>query len=90
MDGFYRRIDSLGRISIPREMRQCLRVCEGDKLSMEVKDNSLILRKKEETRSFSEEFNRFTMLLAREEFQGKREVLESLNKIVEKLEEENV
>lgn len=43
--GIIRRIDDLGRIVIPREIRNILRIRENDPLEMFVRDNALILMK---------------------------------------------
>ncbi len=39
--GIVRRIDDLGRVVIPKEIRRTMRICEGDPL-----DNSLTLEEK--------------------------------------------
>ena len=44
-EGFIRRIDELGRIVIPKEIRKVLRFREGSLLDLKVSDNSLIVRK---------------------------------------------
>ena len=43
--GVIRRIDDLGRIVIPKEIRKNLRVCEGDSLEILVDNNQIILNK---------------------------------------------
>lgn len=43
--GVIRRIDDLGRIVIPKEIRKNLRIKEGDNLEIFVKDEDVILRK---------------------------------------------
>lgn len=43
--GIIRRIDGLGRIVIPREIRNTLRIRENDPLEMIVRDNAVILVK---------------------------------------------
>lgn len=43
--GVVRRIDELGRIVVPKEMRRTLRIREGDSLEISSNDNSIILRK---------------------------------------------
>lgn len=42
--GIVRRIDDLGRIAIPKEIRRTLNIKEGDSLEMFVDDEGLILR----------------------------------------------
>ena len=43
--GVIRRIDDLGRIVIPKEIRKNLRIKEGDNLEIFVKDEDIILKK---------------------------------------------
>lgn len=43
--GIIRRIDDLGRIVIPREIRNVLRIRENDSLEMFVRDNAVVLVK---------------------------------------------
>ena len=43
--GIIRRIDDLGRVVIPKEMRKNLRIKEGDNLEIFVQDESIILKK---------------------------------------------
>ncbi len=47
-----RRVDDLGRIVIPAEMRKAFDIKEGDELAIAVEDNHLIFTKKEEACSF--------------------------------------
>ena len=43
--GIVRRLDDLGRIVIPKEIRKFLKFMEGDALELFVENNSLILKK---------------------------------------------
>jgi len=43
--GIIRRIDELGRIVIPKEIRRTLRLHEGDEMEITVDDGCLMLRK---------------------------------------------
>ena len=43
--GIVRRLDDLGRIVIPKEIRKSLKFSEGDALELFVENNSLILKK---------------------------------------------
>ena len=45
--GIVRRVDDLGRIVIPKEIRRTLRIREGDPLEIYTEGNSVILRKHE-------------------------------------------
>ena len=43
--GIVRRIDDLGRIVIPREIRNRLLIDEGDPLEIFIKDNEIVLKR---------------------------------------------
>ena len=43
--GLVRRIDDLGRIVIPREVRRSMGISDGDPLEIECKDDQIILTK---------------------------------------------
>lgn len=43
--GIIRRIDDLGRIVIPKELRRALKIREGDALEMYIDDEAVILKK---------------------------------------------
>ena len=43
--GILRRIDELGRIVVPKEIRKKLKIREGDNLDIFVSDDNVILRK---------------------------------------------
>lgn len=43
--GIIRRVDDLGRIVLPKDIRRQLRIFEGDPLEFEIVDNSITLRK---------------------------------------------
>ncbi len=43
--GIIRRVDDLGRIVIPKEMRRYLRIKEGDPLEISIADNGVLLEK---------------------------------------------
>lgn len=43
--GIVRRIDDLGRIVIPKEIRRTMRIREGDPLEIFTEDNSIIFSK---------------------------------------------
>ena len=42
---FIRRIDELGRIVLPIEIRQCLNIKEKDPLEISIKDDSILIKK---------------------------------------------
>ena len=47
--GIVRKIDSLGRVVLPVELRKTLNVNEGDSLEILVNGSAVVLRKHEET-----------------------------------------
>ena len=53
--GILRRIDDLGRVVIPKEIRRSMRIREGDALEIFVDNGFLCLRKYEAEKEFSEE-----------------------------------
>lgn len=55
--GIVRRIDDLGRVIIPKEIRRMLRIKEGDPLELFINGNALVLQKY--VVNYSEELNSF-------------------------------
>lgn len=45
--GYYRRIDDLGRIVIPKEVRKILGIKEGDSFDIFITENGVLFKKKE-------------------------------------------
>ena len=85
--GIVRRIDDLGRVVIPKEIRRMLRIKEGDPLELFTDGNSLVLQKhivnySEELNSFIEELDDY--IGDDFPYEKKVEILKSL-KEVEKL-----
>lgn len=85
--GIVRRIDDLGRVVIPKEIRRMLRIKEGDPLELFTDGNSLVLQKhivnySEELESFIEELDDY--IDDDFPYEKKVEILKSL-KEVEKL-----
>lgn len=52
--GIVRRLDELGRIVIPREIRNSLKLMEGEPLELFVENNSLILKKYDDSDEIAE------------------------------------
>ncbi len=46
--GIQRKLDELGRVVLPIEMRKTLNINEGDKLDISLQDEKIVLRKYEE------------------------------------------
>ena len=55
--GIVRRVDDLGRVVLPIELRRTLDIGERDSLEIFVEDNSIILKKYEPTCIFCNETN---------------------------------
>lgn len=64
--GIVRKLDELGRITLPIELRRTLGVTEKDALEISVQDNQIILTKYEPTCIFSGETEELI------EYQGKK------------------
>lgn len=45
MMGIVRRIDDLGRIVIPKEIRKAFAIKEGDPMEIYIKDHAIIIKK---------------------------------------------
>ena len=43
--GIVRRIDDLGRVVIPKEIRRTLRIRDGEALEIEVRDDNIVLKR---------------------------------------------
>ena len=56
--GIVRRIDDLGRIIIPKEIRRSLRISEGDPLELWIDGDSIVVTKYKHTLHMSEAINR--------------------------------
>ena len=55
MAGIVRRIDELGRIVIPKELRRTMRIRDGEELEMnQVSDNEIIIKKFSDVRRSTE------------------------------------
>ena len=97
--GVMRRIDDLGRVVIPKEIRRSLKIREGDALELYVDNDMVCLRKVEMEKNFIEEVKKINYDIAellyswdnREELaeisQSFETILEQLNKIKNKREE---
>ena len=53
--GIERKLDELGRIVLPNEMRKALDIHDGDKLTISRVGNTIVLQKYEETDCFTGE-----------------------------------
>lgn len=62
--GFIRRIDELGRIVIPKEIRKNLRIKSGDNLEIGVNDDKIVLEKYSEIKNFMKFCNKYAPILS--------------------------
>ena len=65
MSGIVRKIDELGRIVIPKELRKSLNVKNGDDLEIKVVDNKIMLEKYYRLKSLNDIFNNYCQMLNR-------------------------
>ena len=76
--GMYRRMDMLGRITLPMELRRSLRISEGDELGIAVEEDKIILHKAQHKCIFCNSEEELS------EFQGKRLCKDCLSKLKRK------
>lgn len=62
--GIVRRIDELGRVVIPKEIRKTLKIREGDNLEIYVDKNSVILRKFSHLNSLTSTASKITSIVS--------------------------
>ena len=66
--GIIRRIDELGRVVIPREIRRSLKIREGDPLEILIEKNCICFKKYSTLGSFSEDILRVAQDMAQRTF----------------------
>lgn len=78
--GIVRRIDDLGRIVIPKEIRRTLDVKEGDPLELFLEGDTVCFRRYISSEDYSSRINRLISLLKEEDFSvpNKKTVLSAL------------
>lgn len=62
--GMVRKLDDLGRLVIPKEIRKMYKMKEGDSIEIYIKDGSICIRKFDETSSFYEQIYYMCELLS--------------------------
>lgn len=70
--GIIRRIDDLGRVVIPKEIRRIMRITEGDPLELFTEDGGLVLRKYSPMDKMQEVTDKYIKMLSKE-FSGEAE-----------------
>ena len=86
MAGIVRKIDDLGRVSIPKEVRKTLGWYSGDEIEMSFNNDSIILRKylpDYQARAVALK----EMLILDPEVENKQEILAALDTVISNLSE---
>ena len=79
--GIIRRIDDLGRVVIPREIRRSLKVREGDPLEILIEKNCICFKKYSTLGSFSEDILRVAQDMAQRTFKHQVAIYDRDSKI---------
>jgi transcriptional pleiotropic regulator of transition state genes len=58
--GIIRKVDELGRIVVPKEMRTALEIKEGDRTEISLEGNAIVIKKYEDACVFSKSTNGLT------------------------------
>ena len=79
--GIIRRIDELGRVVIPREIRRSLKIREGDPLEIFIEKNCVCFKKYSTLGSFSEDILRVAQDMAQRTFKHQIAIYDRDSKI---------
>ena len=79
--GIIRRIDDLGRVVIPREIRRSLKIREGDPLEILIEKNCVCFKKYSTLGSFSEDILRVAQDMAQHTFKHQIAIYDRDSKI---------
>ena len=79
--GIIRRIDDLGRVVIPREIRRSLKIREGDPLEILIEKNCVCFKKYSTLGSFSEDILRVAQDMAQRTFKHQIAIYDRDNKV---------
>ena len=79
--GIVRRIDDLGRVVIPREIRRSLKIREGDPLEILIEKNCVCFKKYSTLGSFSEDILRIAQDMAQRTFKHQIAIYDRDSKI---------
>lgn len=79
--GIVRRIDDLGRVVIPREIRRSLKIREGDPLEILIEKNCVCFKKYSTLGSFSEDILRVAQDMAQRTFKHQIAIYDKDSKI---------
>ncbi len=78
--GMVRRVDSLGRIVIPKEIRKVLKIKENEQVEINVQDDSIVLNRYSDLDEYDISLNNLIKCI--EDVYDKHFILTNLNKIV--------
>lgn len=78
--GIVRRIDNLGRIVIPKEIRKVLKLKENEEVEIKVEDDKIILNKYSELKTIKEAINK--LIITIEDLYNKDIIITDLNNII--------
>ena len=78
--GIVRRVDSLGRVVIPKEIRKVLKIKENEQLEIKVDDDKIILSKYSDIHDYDKSINNLVNVI--KDISNKDIIITNLNKIV--------
>ena len=78
--GIVRRVDSLGRVVIPKEIRKVLKIKENEQLEIKVEDDKIILSKYSDIHDYDKSVNNLVNVI--KDISNKDIIITNLNKIV--------
>lgn len=78
--GIVRRVDSLGRVVIPKEIRKVLKIKENEQLEIKVEDDNIILSKYSDIHDYDKSIN--NLVDGIKNISNKDIIITNLNKIV--------
>lgn len=78
--GIVRRVDSLGRVVIPKEIRKVLKIKENEQLEIKVEDDKIILSKYSDIHDYDKSINNLVDVI--KNISNKDIIITNLNKIV--------
>lgn len=80
--GMARRVDDLGRIVIPKEIRKTLRIQEGDPMEIYISDNRVVFQKYDYTLSIAEAIVDLKFVINNEnDIENKSELLKKVKEL---------
>lgn len=78
--GIVRRVDSLGRVVIPKEIRKVLKIKENEQLEIKIEDDKIILSKYSDIHDYDKSINNLVDVI--KNISNKDIIITNLNKIV--------